>query len=392
MVKALNLAAYTGLVSAASGTAPDADIDIDLIYAEKQVRTEVGDLTEIAESIKAQGVLQPILVHAQEDGRYLLIAGERRWRAARLAGLTSIPVKIKRGLDPKQIRVMQVTENNERKDLTAYEEAMGVAEDVEKYGFEEACVMWNRSGSWVSKRKGVSGYIDPVQKLLKAGKSTDFEVLGSLNQLYGINKEMFDGLMERIRKNEVVGRDEARSAVARAKSWGKQMATAKKDKAASAANDATHQDDGDGGLEDESDNQPAAEAERRPVKAKAATSAKPAKPSQVVAEDHQANLLAHRDRIIQIGVALRAHCVAMQSDMQALGFELPDGEWVLWSAFLDSMSPMMDMFGPDRAQSYAKRLAQELKSSEGSVTPLHTSVHESDDVNTPGSKPEGWIF
>ena len=119
----LNLAGFTGVVVAASKTVPDTEIEIALIDIERQVRTKIGDLTDLAASIKAIGVLEPVILLLKADGRYRLIAGERRVRASILAELAKIPVMIKRDLTETQIRQIQVTENNEREDLSPYERA-----------------------------------------------------------------------------------------------------------------------------------------------------------------------------------------------------------------------------------------------------------------------------
>ena len=79
-------------------------------------------LKELAESIKQQGIIQPILAESRVDGSYLIIAGERRWRAAKLAGLEELPV-IVRDFSPEQKLEIALVENVQREDLTAMEEA-----------------------------------------------------------------------------------------------------------------------------------------------------------------------------------------------------------------------------------------------------------------------------
>lgn len=79
-------------------------------------------LSELAESIRQQGVIQPILVENRADGSYMIIAGERRWRASELAGLTEVPV-IVRDFTPEQKLEIALVENVQREDLTPLEEA-----------------------------------------------------------------------------------------------------------------------------------------------------------------------------------------------------------------------------------------------------------------------------
>jgi ParB family chromosome partitioning protein len=81
------------------------------------------DLEELAASIGQHGMLQPLLVSEREPGRYLLIAGERRWRAARLAGHASVPAVIRERLDEDHLLELALVENLQRRDLTPLEEA-----------------------------------------------------------------------------------------------------------------------------------------------------------------------------------------------------------------------------------------------------------------------------
>lgn len=80
-------------------------------------------LRELSESIKEQGVLQPIIVHKTEDGTYLIVAGERRWRASALAGIQSVPVIVK-DLSAEDILKVALIENIQRRDLDPIEEAL----------------------------------------------------------------------------------------------------------------------------------------------------------------------------------------------------------------------------------------------------------------------------
>ncbi len=90
-------------------------------------------LKELADSIAVQGVLQPLLVSAKEDGGYHLIAGERRWQAARLAGLKSVPCLIKE-VAPAERLALALIENIQRKDLNPLEEASAYARLTDDYG------------------------------------------------------------------------------------------------------------------------------------------------------------------------------------------------------------------------------------------------------------------
>ncbi len=93
-------------------------------------------LTELANSIAEHGVLQPILVRPIYAGGYQLVAGERRWRAARIAGLTEIPAII-RDMDDREFMEISLIENLQREDLTPIEEAKGISVLMDTYGLTQ---------------------------------------------------------------------------------------------------------------------------------------------------------------------------------------------------------------------------------------------------------------
>lgn len=93
-------------------------------------------LNELADSIKEHGVLQPLLVRPLSTGGYQLVAGERRWRASRMAGLREVPVVI-RDMDEEQAMEIALIENLQREDLNAIEEASGYKLLMERYGMTQ---------------------------------------------------------------------------------------------------------------------------------------------------------------------------------------------------------------------------------------------------------------
>lgn len=417
----LNLAAFTGVMAAASGaTPPDAEIDVALIVVERQVRSKLGDLTELAAAIKAVGVLEPILLLALEDGRYRLIAGERRLRSSIMAGRTKIPALIKRGLTELQIRQMQVMENNEREDLSAFDEAMGVAEDVGKFGFKEAMAIWNRSEAWISKRLAVTKYEEAVRQVLESGLCGDLEVLHSLNQLYSVSVDEYNGMIERMRSGGTVSRDDARNKVSSAKLWKRQGEQAKK--AIEAPRPPAANDGDDQAVEEHEDNeQTPAQKAKKPDSKKTAPPAKGQKagkaestPQPVAelsaqqtvvaaaqAQDRAAaGLQTRRAELMEWGAALRPHFNSMQSHMATLGYELAEGEWVLWTGFLDTVLPMLASLGKDRAGAYIKRLQTELKGRDALEwwRALHPAGDGEDNASDDSARemvptmPEGWRF
>ena len=103
-----------------------------------QPRREFDDnaLAELAESISQHGVLQPLLVRPIADGGYQIVAGERRWRASRMAGLTEVPVVI-RELSDSETTELALIENLQREDLSPVEEALGYKQLMEEYDMSQ---------------------------------------------------------------------------------------------------------------------------------------------------------------------------------------------------------------------------------------------------------------
>jgi ParB family chromosome partitioning protein len=101
----------------------------------EQPRVEIGDLSELIESVRDKGILEPLLVKPNTgNGRWMIIAGERRWRAARACGLKEVPC-IEMDVDDRAIAEIALIENLQRKDLTPWEEADGLAALCEKFGY-----------------------------------------------------------------------------------------------------------------------------------------------------------------------------------------------------------------------------------------------------------------
>jgi ParB family chromosome partitioning protein len=138
-----------------------------------QPRTRMDDasLNELAESIRAQGVMQPILVRPIDGGEYEIVAGERRWVAARRAGLREIPALV-RVVPDQAALALALIENIQREDLNPLEEAQGLQRLIEEFGLthESAAQAVGRSRSAVSNLLRLTQLASPVQALLLAGK------------------------------------------------------------------------------------------------------------------------------------------------------------------------------------------------------------------------------
>ena len=133
-------------------------------------RMDEGALYELAESIKSQGIMQPILVRKIAGGGYEIIAGERRFRAAKLAGLTEVPVLV-REVSDQNAAAMALIENMQREDLNPWEEAIGIQRLIKEFGLthEQAAQAVGRSRSAASNLLRLLNLAEPVQTMLVAG-------------------------------------------------------------------------------------------------------------------------------------------------------------------------------------------------------------------------------
>ena len=133
-------------------------------------KMEAGALQELAESIREQGVMQPLLVRLVSAGKYEIIAGERRFRAATIAGLTEVPVLVS-GADDQAAAAMALVENMQREDLNPLEESQGLARLIEEFGFthEQAAKAVGKSRSAITNLLRLAQLAKPVQAMLLAG-------------------------------------------------------------------------------------------------------------------------------------------------------------------------------------------------------------------------------
>ncbi len=162
----------------AGGPAQPSTLKISQMQAGKyqpRTRMDEGSLYELAESIRSQGIMQPILVRPIEGAgakaqRYEIIAGERRFRAARLAGLDEVPVLV-REVPDESAAVMALIENIQREDLNPLEEAQGLKRLVDEFGLthEQAAQSVGRSRSAASNLLRLLNLAAPVQQMLMAG-------------------------------------------------------------------------------------------------------------------------------------------------------------------------------------------------------------------------------
>jgi len=147
---------------------------VDALQAGRfQPRTNMdqGALADLAASIKAQGVMQPILARPVGAGRYEIVAGERRWRAARMAGLTTVPALVREVADQHAIAIGLI-ENLQREDLNPLEEATGLKRLIDEFSMThaEAAEAIGRSRTGITNALRLLELAPPVQELMREGK------------------------------------------------------------------------------------------------------------------------------------------------------------------------------------------------------------------------------
>ena len=131
-----------------------------------QPRVEIGDLEDLTASIKEKGILEPLLVKPSRlSGRWMIIAGERRWRAAREAGLREVPC-IEMDIDDRAVAEIALIENMQRKDLTPWEEADGLRALCERFGYthEEVARKVGKSRSTVTEALSISTIPEDIRE------------------------------------------------------------------------------------------------------------------------------------------------------------------------------------------------------------------------------------
>lgn len=182
-----------------------------------QPRTSFDELRldTLAASVAAQGVIEPLIVslHPETPGRYLLVAGERRWRAAGLAGLTTVAVVI-RELTAEQRLAVQLIENIDREALSILEESTAVVRLIE-FGRKSKDVagMLGKTQAWVSLRRKIADHRGHLEYFVAEDRTRDAETLAMLVDLEKVDRQAFSDMhqVERI----------TRAAVREALDWAK---------------------------------------------------------------------------------------------------------------------------------------------------------------------------
>lgn len=162
-----------------------AALDSLVPYA-RQARTEFNEesLGELADSIKEIGVVEPLLVRPMGNGKFEIIAGERRWRAARIASLVEVPVLV-RPMDDATADKVHLAENIHRENLSTLDLAQRVQRDLDAAGGNLATVAakYNKGKPWVSKLSAIAQGGDSMTELVNEGVTADRAVLAAVSSL-----------------------------------------------------------------------------------------------------------------------------------------------------------------------------------------------------------------
>lgn len=200
---------------------PDAQyslIPLDMIEVKIQIRVEFEDeenpLSDLANSIKVHGVLQPIVIRQSSTG-YILVAGERRYRASVLAGLDSIPAII-RDMTDEEAEDAQLAENIHRKNLTQIEEALKIQRDLDRLGSVEAVLeRHQKSRPWLSKMLSLLNLPEQAKRLVSENVSADVEIITTVKTIEKHNPEKAKALVDDLKMTR--GKENARDKVAAVK-------------------------------------------------------------------------------------------------------------------------------------------------------------------------------
>lgn len=240
-------------------------------------------LAELADSIKQHGIIEPIIVRpgAEADSllpdiTHTLIAGERRWRAAMIAGLTEVPAIIRSDLQGEDLAVVQVLENLQRADLTLPELGNGVAKLVQALGTAKTAAQLGKSEGWVSKHARLEDLPEVITACIDAGTLTSADMAHDLKRMIDLVDTM-GGHYNYQRDNMLQGaadgtltRARLRDFVDNLKTWAEQRDRRAKEQAELEAARQASVDDGDDDGDDDAPQPPRRSPEQLATEARMA--------------------------------------------------------------------------------------------------------------------------
>jgi ParB family transcriptional regulator, chromosome partitioning protein len=177
-------------------------------------RTTLGNIEELAASIREKGVLEPILVRSVGPNNYQIISGERRYRAAMLAGLDEIPA-IELDVDDKEMLEIALIENIQRKDLTAFEEAEGLLVLQQKFGYthERISQVIGKSRTTVTETLLINDIPDRIRAMCREAGISNKSVLVQIAR--AANEEAMEQVVRRFAAGELTRDDVRRQTAAK---------------------------------------------------------------------------------------------------------------------------------------------------------------------------------
>jgi ParB family chromosome partitioning protein len=202
---------YVDALTAASGEPVGRMVSIERLDPNPdQPRQAMGDLSELMASIEEKGVIEPLIVR-QREGRYQIIAGERRYQAAVQIGLQEMPVII-RDADDRELIELALIENLQRKDLTPFEEAVALAALAEKFGHthEELARRLGKSRTSVTESLSLQAMPDDIKQLCQLANITSKSLL--LEVVRQRTPRAMTSLIERLTRHGAATRKQARAA------------------------------------------------------------------------------------------------------------------------------------------------------------------------------------
>ena len=198
-----------------------------------QPRNDIGDLDELTASIKEQGVLEPLLVQPKDDGKWMIIAGERRWRASKAAELDEIPCVIL-DIDDKTVAEIALVENLQRKDLTVWEVADGLKDLADRFSYthDQIAQKIGKSRTSVTESLSIASLPQEVRKRCQENSIEAKSTLVEISREF--DEKAMHSLLDRVLEGDG---DVAREDVRESKKGSSPSSSAKKRSKATEANE-----------------------------------------------------------------------------------------------------------------------------------------------------------
>lgn len=175
--------------SAAADNSPFRTLPVDEIEPDPNQPRKTFDaekLAELADSIRSQGIIQPISVYRNDKGGYTIVSGERRWRAAKAIGLKDVPVLVRDGTSSK----VQMVENLQREDLHPFDIYRAISADLDDgLTVTQLAKEYGKSKAWVSEFASVGRMAPELQDALREGRANDIYALAQLHRLHKTSPE-----------------------------------------------------------------------------------------------------------------------------------------------------------------------------------------------------------